>query len=496
MTKALMVQGTMSNVGKSLITAGLCRIFAQDGYKAAPFKAQNMALNSYITDDGLEMGRAQAVQAQAAGIRPDVRMNPILLKPSSDTGSQVIVMGRVKGSMNAAEYYRRKTDYIPLIKSAYEELAAVNDIIVIEGAGSPVEINLKENDIVNMGMAEMADARVLLVGDIDRGGVFAQLLGTMELLDKDERDRVEGFIINKFRGDVNILRPGLSMIEEKCKKPVLGVVPWCDIRIEDEDSLAGDLDTACKKEVGPGPDIAVIRLKRISNFTDLAPLAADENVNLRYVDSPARLKDPDMIIIPGSKNTIEDMKLLRESGLEAAILKRVDRGTVIFGICGGYQIMGEEISDPKGSEGGGSIRGMGLLPVKTIFKTEKITRQARGRVSTLPGPFEVLSGISLSGYEIHMGTSAYSDDPAVFSLLESGEPDGCVKGSCMGTYLHGIFDDVDFREALIGLLCRRSGMSGSIRTFSYTDHKEKQFDILADLLRENLDIDRIYGLLK
>ncbi|MCD7824999.1 MAG: cobyric acid synthase, partial [Clostridiaceae bacterium] len=364
MAKSIMIQGTMSNAGKSLIAAGLCRVFWQDGYRAAPFKSQNMALNSYITKDNLEMGRAQAVQAEACRTEPSVLMNPILLKPTSDMGSQVIVNGKVVGNMRAADYFKKKREYIPVIQKAYDTLAASNDIIVIEGAGSPAEINLKQDDIVNMGMAKLADAPVLLVGDIDRGGVFAQLIGTVLLLEPDEQERIRGLIINKFRGDKSILEPGLQMLEKRCQKQVLGVVPYTLLDIEEEDSLAESLDRV--KGVG-GVDVAVIRLPRISNFTDLQAFALEEDVAVRYVDRASQLKQPDAVLLPGTKNTMQDMKWLRESGLEAAILKCHQKGCVIFGICGGFQMLGERILDEVGAEGVGELPGMGLLPLMTRF---------------------------------------------------------------------------------------------------------------------------------
>ena len=322
MAKAIMVQGTMSNAGKSLLAAGLCRIFKQDGYKVAPFKSQNMALNSFITEEGLEMGRAQVMQAEAAGIAPSVLMNPILLKPTNDVGSQVIVNGEVLGTMSARDYFRYKKKLIPDIMKAYETLAEENDIIVIEGAGSPAEINLKEEDIVNMGMAKMAKAPVLLVGDIDRGGVFAQLIGTVQLLEEEERDMVKGLIINKFRGDKTILDPGVKMLEEKSGIPVVGVAPYMQIQVEDEDSLTERFDK--NQEIGQ-IDIAVIRTPRISNFTDFNPFESIPGVSLRYVKTPGELKSPDLILLPGTKNTMGDLKWLRESGMEAAILKESSR---------------------------------------------------------------------------------------------------------------------------------------------------------------------------
>ena len=328
----IMIQGTMSNAGKSLLCAGLCRIFKQDGYKVAPFKSQNMALNSFITDKGLEMGRAQVVQAEAAGIEPEVSMNPILLKPTNDVGSQVIVNGEVLGNMSARDYFKYKKELIPDVMKAFHKLEENYDIIVIEGAGSPAEINLKENDIVNMGLAKMVDAPVLLVGDIDRGGVFAQLLGTLLLLEEDEKERVKGLIINKFRGDKTILDPGIEMLEEKGNVPVIGVTPYLHVEIEDEDSLT---ERFTSKKSGGLLDIAVIRTPRISNFTDFMVLENIPEVSLRYVKNVSEFGTPDMIILPGTKNTMGDLKWIRESGLEACILKASASGTPVWGICGG-----------------------------------------------------------------------------------------------------------------------------------------------------------------
>lgn len=374
MAKSIMIQGTMSNAGKSLIAAGLCRIFKQDGYKVAPFKSQNMALNSYVTSEGLEMGRAQVVQAMAAGVEPSVRMNPILLKPTTDMGSQVIVQGQVVGNMRAMDYFAKKKEYIPVIRESYEQLAADHDIIVIEGAGSPAEINLKQDDIVNMGMAKIADAPVLLVGDIDRGGVFAQLIGTVMLLEPEEQDRIKGLIVNKFRGDKKILDPGITMLEERAGKPVLGVVPYADVDIEDEDSLASSLEeTHIQAEI----DVAVIRFPRISNFTDMQALSMERDVSVRYVTKPSELGEPDVILLPGTKNTIQDLLWLRESGLEAKITRLAKKGTIVFGICGGYQMLGESLMDPLQTESAlGSVRGMGLLPVTTVFEEENNWRTA------------------------------------------------------------------------------------------------------------------------
>ncbi|MEG0591592.1 MAG: cobyric acid synthase, partial [Lachnospiraceae bacterium] len=363
MAKAIMIQGTMSNAGKSILAGGLCRIFQQDGYRVAPFKSQNMALNSFITDEGLEMGRAQVMQAEAAGVKPSVGMNPILLKPTGDSSSQVIVNGKVEGVMTAAQYYEKKKELFPVVKQAYERLAKEYDIIVLEGAGSPAEINLKQEDIVNMGMAKIAHAPVLLVGDIDRGGVFAQIVGTLTLLEEDERELVKGTIINKFRGDRKILEPGLRMLEDRTQVPVQGVVPYFHLDIDEEDSLT---ERFTKKERVGLIDIAVIRFPRISNFTDLNSLEYIEEVTVRYVATPGELGNPDMIILPGTKNTMGDLLWMRQNGLEASILKYA-RQKPVFGICGGYQMLGRAIADPEGVEGKGTISGMGLLPITTTF---------------------------------------------------------------------------------------------------------------------------------
>lgn len=493
MTKPIMIQGSMSNVGKSLIAAGLCRIFMQDGYRVAPFKSQNMALNSFITKEKLEMGRAQAVQAEACGIEPSVDMNPILLKPTTDMGSQVIVGGRVIGNMRAMDYYRRKKEYLPVIRQAYQRLASEYEIIVLEGAGSPAEMNLKKDDLVNMGMAKIADAPVLLVGDIDRGGVFAQLLGTVWLLEEEEQRRVKGLIINKFRGDREILAPGLSILTKRCGKEILGVVPYMDVDIGDEDSLAASLD---KKAAGGGIDAAVIRLPYLSNFTDLQALSAEPALSVRYVERAADLGKPDLIILPGTKNTIHDMKWLRGTGLEAAII-RLAGSALIFGICGGYQILGESIEDMCGAEGGGSIKGMGLLPVVTYFEPEKTTERAKGRTCHMEGTFAPLSGKRVSGYEIHMGRSVLQRGEAEHVIELEGRCDGCCEGNVFGTYLHGIFDEEEFREPLVELLCERRGISpGHERLISYKEYKERQYDKLADIVRKSLDIDRIYRILE
>ena len=386
--KAIMIQGTMSNAGKSIIAAALCRIFKQDGFKAAPFKSQNMALNSYITDEGLEMGRAQVVQAEAAGVKPSVLMNPILLKPTNDKGSQIIVNGEVQGDMNAVDYFKYKKKLVPDIMKAYNKLSEMYDIIVIEGAGSPAEINLKQDDIVNMGMAKMADAPVLLVGDIDRGGVFAQLYGTVMLLDDEEKSRIKGTIINKFRGDVEILRSGLDMIENLTNVPVVGVVPYGHFMIDDEDSLSERFENKTVNVI----DIAVVRFPRISNFTDFNVFECIDGVSVRYVNNVSEIGNPDMIILPGSKNTVADLLWMRENGIETAVKKSK---CPICGICGGYQMLGEKITDTDGEENDGSVRGMGLLPMETEFKTEKTRTIVNGVFENMTGTLKVLMALNL-----------------------------------------------------------------------------------------------------
>ncbi len=484
MAKNIMIQGTMSNVGKSLLAAGLCRVLRQDGYSAAPFKSQNMALNSFITADGGEMGRAQVVQAEAAGIEPDVRMNPILLKPTTDMGSQVIVCGRAQGNMSAAEYMRRKSEYFPAVLDAYRSLAARYDVIVIEGAGSPAEINLKQNDIVNMGLAARVGAPVLLVGDIDRGGVFAQLYGTLALLDAEERRLVKGMVINKFRGDPAILQPGLAMLRDLCGVPIAGVVPYTDADIDDEDSLTGRF----ARDPGRGLiDIAVIRLPRISNFTDFSPLERYPSVSLRYVSRTADLRRPDMIVLPGTKSTIADLLWLRQSGLEAAVLKAAAAGTLVFGVCGGYQMLGRTIADPDGAESAGQaeVSGLGLLDVDTVFAPEKIQRQTRGRLPAVSGVLAGLGGMTYEGYEIHMGRSGQNLPP----LLGAG--------TVYGTYIHGFFDAPGIADAVLRALCDAKGAdSACLGSFDLQSYRQEQYDKLAGAVRGGLDMGLVYRILE
>ena len=507
MAKVIMVQGTMSNVGKSLVCAGLCRIFRQNGLKTAPFKSQNMALNSFITRDGLEMGRAQVMQAEAAMTEPDVRMNPILLKPESEMGSQVIVNGKVLGRYHARDYFSMKKQLIPQILEAYHSLAAENDMIVVEGAGSPAEINLKADDIVNMGLAEMIDAPVLLVGDIDRGGVFAQLKGTVDLLEEDERRRIKGLIINKFRGDRTILDPGIRMLEEKCGKPVLGVLPYLKLSIDDEDSLSDRLS----RHTGQGAvDIAVIRLPHISNFTDFNPFEQIEGVSLRYVSSVSQLGNPDLIILPGTKNTMYDLRWLRTGGMEASVRKAVSAGIPVIGICGGYQMLGMRIEDPVGAEEGGNMSGIGLLPVNTVFLPEKTRKQVSGsfRELGLAELFHSLDGLRYEGYEIHMGTSLSEAARGGLTDAErlhsqggmTAVADGCrmnpersaAWGNVFGSYVHGLFDSEGAAGAVVRDLAVRKGLDpGELHSSDARAFRESQYEILAEEIRKHLDMEAV-----
>lgn len=491
MAKSIMIQGTMSNVGKSIIAAALCRIFKQDGFSCAPFKSQNMALNSYITTEGLEMGRAQVFQAEAAGIEPSVMMNPILLKPTDNVGSQVIVNGKVLGNMKAADYFNYKKKLIPDIMYAYNTLVEKYDIIVIEGAGSPAEINLKKDDIVNMGMAKMAGSPVLLAGDIDRGGVFAQLLGTLMLLEENEKSLVKGLLINKFRGDKNILKPGLEMLEQMGGKPIAGVIPYIFCDLEDEDSLSEKLDQTENKGL---IDISVIRLPKISNFTDFDVFRQFENVSVRYVSKVSELKNPDFIIIPGTKNTISDMKWLRTCGIETAIKKLVSENVPVFGICGGYQMMGNKIDDPDCTESGGSIAGMGLLDIKTVFKNEKKRTRISGKFKNISGIFSELGGKKFSGYEIHMGES-YGIKNGMLDLYD-GNIDGDFNNNIYGCYVHGIFDENGIAESIVRSLYNAKGLNYNEKTIDRKAYKERQYDILADEVRQNINMDLIYKILE
>lgn len=503
MGKSIMIQGTMSNVGKSLVTAGLLRILKQDGYKVAPFKSQNMALNSFITKEGLEMGRAQVMQAEASMIEPSVLMNPILLKPTTDVGSQVIVNGEVRGNMKAVDYFKYKKSLIPEIMEAYHKLEAMYDIIVIEGAGSPAEINLKKDDIVNMGLAKLTRSPVLMVGDIDRGGVFAQLAGTLMLLEEEERRMVKASIINKFRGDVSILGPGLTMLEEITHKPVAGVIPYTYLDIDDEDSLSERF----YGKKGKGPiNIAVIKFPKISNFTDFNPLETIEEITLTYAASPYDLQNADMIILPGTKSTMSDLLWMRQNGIEAEIKKHAAKGKVIMGICGGFQMLSEELKDPYLVETYEKIKGMGLLNTVTVFERNKVRTRVRGEIRPMAGEFRELSGITFEGYEIHMGNTFSLNGDSLERVAElnysdqTGEiskPDGFIRDNILGTYVHGIFDNEELLSGIIKILLKKKGLSAeNIKIMNLKEHKESQYNLLADTMRESLDMELIYKILE
>ena len=503
MGKKIMLQGTASNVGKSTIVTGLCRIFKQDGYTVVPFKSQNMALNSFITREGLEMGRAQVSQAEASGIEPIADMNPILLKPSGNHKSQVIVRGKVVGNMSSTEYHDYKLELMDVLKDTFDELNNKYDITVMEGAGSCAEINLKERDISNMGMANIADAPVIIVGDIDRGGVFASLAGTMLLLNDEERKRVKGVIINKFRGRKELLGDGVKMLEDIIKVPVLGVVPYNDIKIEDEDSVT----TRFKKSVGiRDVHIEIVRTPHMSNFTDFHIFETQEDVSVRYVDYKESLGNPDIVIIPGSKSTIDDLKFIRENGLEDQIKALHKKGKLIIGICGGYQMLGKKLKDPYHVEGEREeYDGIGLLDTETIFEREKTTTQVEATICEgLNGYLKNLGGKKVSGYEIHMGVTNRSNEindldniyKKLGEVVNYTEGSVNLEGNVFGTYLHGIFDEIDFTRSLLNNIREMKNLDRiESKVSSYKEFKEKEYDKLADFLREHLDIDKIYEIM-
>ena len=502
MTQAIMLQGTASDVGKSVLVAGLCRIFYQDGRRTAPFKSQNMALNSGITADGKEMGRAQIFQAEAAGIEPDVRMNPVLLKPTSDLKAQVVLMGKVATDMDAVSYHEYKPRLREQILSVYRSLAQEYDVLVLEGAGSPAEINLRDRDIVNMGMAEMAQCPVILVADIDRGGVFAAIYGTLALLEEQERARVKGVIINKFRGDIALLYSGIEQIEALTGVPVLGVLPWLEVDLEDEDSVAlqkGKYLSTAKREI----DIAVVQLPHTSNFTDFNPFERIEGVSLRvrYVRRPQELAQADLVILPGSKNTLGDLQWLHDCGMAAGVLQAHQQGIPLLGICGGYQMLGETIVDEVES-GLGTQPGLGLLNTVTQFARHKTTTQVEATMANaLPDWLAGASALRVRGYEIHMGkTTLNGSCRPLMQLEKQGElvADGAMTddGLVFGTYLHGLFDSDDFTRALVNGLRRRKGLEALNATLHYAQYKSQQFDILADAMRQHIDIEKIYHIMQ
>ena len=497
--KSIMLQGTGSSVGKSMLCAALCRIFREDGLRVAPFKSQNMALNSFATKEGLEMGRAQVVQAQAAGVEPSVEMNPILLKPTSDKKSQVICLGRPIGNMGAVEYHHYKPNLRKLVKDTYDSLESKYDAVVIEGAGSPAEINLKEGDLVNMWMAEAADAPVLLVGDIDRGGVFASLYGTVMLLDEAERKRIKGMIINKFRGDVKILEPGLRMIEDKLGIPVVGVVPWTDADIEDEDSVSERLlGTSGHGEI----TVAVVRLKHISNFTDFQALSLHPGVTLKYAVRPQDLEGADVIILPGTKNTIDDLIDLKNRDMLPPIVRHARAGKLLIGVCGGYQMLGQLLRDPHGVESAApEVAGLGLLDMEVTFEPEKRTVQAEGELSGGPDWLAGLAGTKVEGYEIHSGVNTFGEG-CRFWMKVPGNDGACnAKGNVLGTYLHGLFDDGSLADAVVRRARVLKGLpeeavSAEQAAVNMHAYREQQFDILAKAVRESLDMEKVYAILR
>ena len=494
--KVIMLQGTGSSVGKSMLCAALCRIFREDGLVVKPFKSQNMALNSFATKEGLEMGRAQVVQAQAAGVEPHVDMNPILLKPTSDRKSQVIALGKPIGNMTAMEYHKYKPNLRQMVKETYDRLESTCDVVVIEGAGSPAEINLKDGDLVNMWMAEAADAPVLLVGDIDWGGVFASLYGTVMLLDEAERARIKGLIINKFRGDVKILEPGLRMIEDKLGIPVVGVVPWTDADIEDEDSVSERLlGVSGHGEI----TVAVVRLKHISNFTDFQALSLHPGVTLKYAAKPQDFEGADVIILPGTKNTIDDLIDLKNRDMIAPIVRHARSGKLLIGVCGGYQMLGQLLRDPHGVESAApEVAGLGLLDMEVTFNPDKRTVQAMGVVANEPEWLRPLDGVKVEGYEIHSGVNTFGEDVRYWMLPGSA----CnAQGNVLGTYLHGLFDDGSLADAVVRRARVLKGLpeepvSAEQAAVNMRAYREEQFDILARAVRESLDMEKVYGILK
>jgi len=493
-SRALMVQGTTSNAGKSVLVTALCRVFRQDGYRVAPFKAQNMSLNAYVTADGGEIGRAQGVQAEAAGTVATVDMNPVLLKPKADSVAQVIILGRPVGDFTAQDY---REDCLgrawQAVRESYARLSKDYDVVVIEGAGSPAEVNLREKDIANMRVAALAEAPVLLVADIDRGGVFAQVVGTLALLLPEEAARVRGVVINKFRGDLGILAPGLRFLEERTGRPVLGVLPFlADLGVAAEDSVS--LNAGFVRP-DAALDIVVVRLPRIANFDDFDPLLAEPDVSLRFVSHPRYLGQPDLLVLPGTKNTVADLRWLNTTGWAAVIREWAAAGMPLLGVCGGYQMLGREIQDPNGLEDeAGIYAGLGLLDVVTVFRPEKVTVRQAGFVLEA-GILAPLAGERVFGYEIHAGETFRGADAApIFTLVAPGgsTTEGAVAGTIWGTYLHGLFEADGFRRGFLNLLRRRRGLPPVDYGVSFARLKERSFDRLAAVIREHLNLREIY----
>ena len=488
----LMIVGTSSGAGKSLFVTALCRIFYKDKYKVSPFKSQNMALNSYITKDGKEMGRAQVVQAEASGLEPDVNMNPILLKPSTMNKIQIIVCGKSIGNMSGVEYNQYKKNLIPILKETYSKIENENDIVVIEGAGSPAEINIKEEDISNFAMARIADASVILVADIDRGGVFASIYGTIMLLNEEDRKRIKGIVINKFRGNKEVLKSGFDIIENLTGVKTLGVIPYTDIDIEDEDSLTEKYKSFKLNKNSNKIKISVIKLKHISNVTDIDALSIYNDVEIQFVTERSQIGNEDLIIIPGSKNTIDDLKWLKESGIAEEIIKRARTETIIFGICGGFQILGNKVKDPYHIEGDiEELNGLGLLDLETIMENEKTLVQYKGKLSVNNGILKTLNNFEIKGYEIHQGITKGNEK----NLTTDNKTIFVNRDNIIATYLHGIFDNKNFTDVLLNEIRRRKGLEEVNNNISYEEYKLREFDKLEKLVRENVDIDEIYKII-
>ncbi|MCM1313047.1 MAG: cobyric acid synthase [Bacteroides sp.] len=493
----VMLAGTGSDVGKSIIATGLCRIFLQDGYRPAPFKAQNMALNSYATPDGLEIGRAQAVQAEAAGLPPETDMNPLLLKPNSEHTTQVVLHGKPIGNRSAYEYFRRegRDELRKEVNAAFDRLAQRFNPVVMEGAGSISEINLRDTDLVNMPMARHANADVILVADIDRGGVFASVYGSVMLQTPEDRERIKGIIINKFRGDMRLFDEGRKLMEEICGIPVLGVVPmFSDIIIEEEDSV--ELERKCTSAMAGKINIAVVLLRHISNFTDFGTLERDERVNLFYTNNTDELSKADIIILPGTKSTLSDLYELRKNGVAQAVIRTHKAGKIILGICGGYQMLGQMVCDPHGVEGNiEQMPGLGLLPLITTMNSEKVTRQVRFAFRK----DNAWTSPECIGYEIHQGETRLINDCTTdhtqpLCRFDDGNTDGFIHhGTCMGTYIHGILDNQPFIDFLLSLVDKTAENTQTKMTAE--EFKNLQYDKLADHLRKHINMNKLYEIL-
>jgi len=500
--RSLMIQGTASDVGKSVIVTAICRILSNEGFKVAPFKAQNMALNSTVTRDGKEIGRAQGVQAEAARIEPEVEMNPILLKPVSDNVAQVVVEGKPIGNLSAEQYFEKKSDFLSIVETSINKLKEDYEYIIIEGAGSPAEINLKHRDIVNMETARMAKAPVILVADIDRGGMFASIIGTLELLDPSEADLVKGLIVNKFRGKESLLKSGLDYIFNRTNIPILGVIPFINgLEIEAEDSFCIDKPSEIVKKEGAFLEVAIIKLPHISNFTDIDALKREADVDIRFIEKRGELRDADLIIIPGTKSTIKSLYFLRETGLSDDIIDFASSGRPVIGICGGFQLLGRRLDDRDGIETDHlEAKGLELLPVDTEFTANKITRQSKMSVYGSGPVLEHIEGEIIKGYEIHNGVTM-SHEEVPFSInIDDQSPDGAVNknGNVMGTYLHGIFDNDGFRRKLLDHISsiKNPNEHPTTSTLSNAALKDAEYERLADVISERLDISIIYDLLK